>query len=322
MSTRIPVGFGPRAPVPRIWRVLEQPEQALERPGAAVRADDPAALAARACAAPSPSAARRARGSGGERRPRPSARPGPSRGSSRSRRRSRRTGPRAESPSSTRTCASGRPSSSAAICAIAVREPVPMSCIAVTTVTRRVGADAHPGIRGRPAAAVPDLAREPDAVLPRLVASARAPRGGAPSAARRGGSTRAGSSRRTGARRGRRRRRGSGGAARAGRARASQPSSSSRHSSPNVPSTKPGARNAAIGAEFSFAPCSVVRDVLDRRRASASARPCRRPSRPSRSAFDELAAESRRACRRSARRCAAAGSSRCGCRRRGSPRAA
>jgi hypothetical protein len=45
-------------------------------------------------------------------------------------------GPRAESPSETVTCASGMPSSSAAICAIAVRVPVPMSCIAVTTVAR------------------------------------------------------------------------------------------------------------------------------------------------------------------------------------------
>ena len=42
-------------------------------------------------------------------------------------------GPRAESPSWTVTRSSVRPSSSAAICAIAVRVPVPMSCIAVTT---------------------------------------------------------------------------------------------------------------------------------------------------------------------------------------------
>ena len=45
-------------------------------------------------------------------------------------------GPRAESPSETVTCSSGMPSSSAAICAIAVFVPVPMSCIAVTTVAR------------------------------------------------------------------------------------------------------------------------------------------------------------------------------------------
>jgi len=45
-------------------------------------------------------------------------------------------GPRSESPSVTVTWSSGIPSSSAAICAIAVRVPVPMSCIAVTTVTR------------------------------------------------------------------------------------------------------------------------------------------------------------------------------------------
>src|SRR6266540_1781694 len=45
-------------------------------------------------------------------------------------------GPRAESPSTTSTRSSGRPSSSAAICAIAVRVPVPMSCMAVITVAR------------------------------------------------------------------------------------------------------------------------------------------------------------------------------------------
>jgi len=45
-------------------------------------------------------------------------------------------GPRALSPSTTSTRSSGILSSSAAICAIAVRVPVPMSCIAVTTVTR------------------------------------------------------------------------------------------------------------------------------------------------------------------------------------------
>src|ERR687886_2604047 len=45
-------------------------------------------------------------------------------------------GPRAESPSETSTLSSRTPSSSAAICAIAVRVPVPMSCIAVTTVAR------------------------------------------------------------------------------------------------------------------------------------------------------------------------------------------
>jgi hypothetical protein len=38
-------------------------------------------------------------------------------------------------------------------------------------------------------------------------------------------------------------------------------SSSSRHSSPNVPSTKPGARNAFIGGVFSFAAYSTVRTL-------------------------------------------------------------
>ena len=45
-------------------------------------------------------------------------------------------GPRAESPTETVTCSSGMPSSSAAISAIAVRVPVPMSCMAVITVAR------------------------------------------------------------------------------------------------------------------------------------------------------------------------------------------
>ena len=45
-------------------------------------------------------------------------------------------GPRAESPIETVMRSSGSPSSSAAICAIAVREPVPMSCMAVITVAR------------------------------------------------------------------------------------------------------------------------------------------------------------------------------------------
>jgi hypothetical protein len=31
------------------------------------------------------------------------------------------------------------------------------------------------------------------------------------------------------------------------------------HSSPNVPSTKPGARNAFMGGVFTFAPCVTVR---------------------------------------------------------------
>ena len=74
-------------------------------------------------------------------------------------------GPRAESPSVTVTCSSGMPSSSAAICAIAVFVPVPMSCIAVTTVDAAVGADSGPRVAGRAAAAVPDLRRHPDAAL-------------------------------------------------------------------------------------------------------------------------------------------------------------
>ncbi len=49
------------------------------------------------------------------------------------------------------------------------RVPVPMSCIAVTTAIAAVGADARPRVRRRAAAAEPDLARHPDAVLPRSV---------------------------------------------------------------------------------------------------------------------------------------------------------
>ena len=45
-------------------------------------------------------------------------------------------GPRAESPSTRSTRSSGSPSSSAAIWIIVVAVPVPMSCIAVTTVAR------------------------------------------------------------------------------------------------------------------------------------------------------------------------------------------
>ena len=70
------------------------------------------------------------------RRPPPRAPPAPSTASSTSPPRASRTGPRAESPIETVTCSSGMPSSSAAICAIAVFVPVPTSCIAVTTAAR------------------------------------------------------------------------------------------------------------------------------------------------------------------------------------------
>ena len=116
-----------------------------------------------------------------------------------------------------------------------------------------VGADADPGVRGRAAAAVPDLRRETDAVLPRALGCVHAPRRASPSAARRGGSTRRGSSTRTDGRRCGPSRRSCAAAARADRCPSFAASSSSRHSSANVPSTKPGARNAAIGGRFSFA---------------------------------------------------------------------
>jgi hypothetical protein len=42
--TDIPVGFGPRPPLPRICAFVEQADDLLERPRAAVGADDVAAL--------------------------------------------------------------------------------------------------------------------------------------------------------------------------------------------------------------------------------------------------------------------------------------
>ena len=73
-------------------RVLEQPEQVLARPGAAVGADDPAALQRERLAAPCSSAARRARGSCRARRRPPSEPQAPSTESSTSRPRATRTG--------------------------------------------------------------------------------------------------------------------------------------------------------------------------------------------------------------------------------------
>ena len=122
-----------------------------------------------------------------------------------------------------------------------------------------VRADAHPGVGRRAAAAVPDLAREADAALPRALGPAPGPRPGAPSAAPRAGSTRAGSCPRTAARPPDRLpawfllRSSSGSRSR----RAA--SSSRRHSRPNVPSTYPGARKAAFGGVFRRAPQDTVR---------------------------------------------------------------
>ena len=117
-------------------RVLEQPDDLLERPRAAVGGDDVAALERRAtrsslskrCAAISmicrvaSAAAERTAGpiDGVVDEPAEMRGVRPARGV-------------AEHES---TRSSGSPSSSAAICAIAVRVPVPMSCIAVTTVAR------------------------------------------------------------------------------------------------------------------------------------------------------------------------------------------
>ena len=44
VRTRMPAGFGPRAPLPRIWPASSRPVISDERPRAAVRADDLAAL--------------------------------------------------------------------------------------------------------------------------------------------------------------------------------------------------------------------------------------------------------------------------------------
>ena len=282
VSTRIPVGFGPRAPLPRICAVVEQAEDVLERPRAAVGADDLAVLergtrssvskrcaaSSRICRAASAAAERTA---------------GPIDGIVDEPAEIDAYGPRAESPSSTRTRSSGRPSSSAAICAIAVRVPVPMSCIAVTTVARPSDADAAPrrtraGRRRRTRSG--SRARRRASTAPRC---ARAPRAAAPSAARRGGSTPSGSWRRTAARRSGRasawlRRRSSSGSRSSLAA-----SSSSRHSSPNVPSTKPGARKAAIGGVFSLRAVRRPFARSRRRRASASGPSVvGEPARPSR----------------------------------------
>ena len=113
----MPVGFGPRAPLPRICASSSRPTiSASGRVGRAALRCDLLDLPPRV----------------GRRR----ADAGPIDGVVDEPAEIDANGPRAESPSETVTCSSGMPSSSAAICAIAVRVPVPMSCIAVTTVAR------------------------------------------------------------------------------------------------------------------------------------------------------------------------------------------
>ena len=65
---------------------------------------------------------------------------------------------------------------------------------------------------------------------------------------------------------------------------------SSRHSSAHVPSTKPGARNAAIGGRFSFAPYSTSAHVLARVQQLHRPRGRRQPAAPAERA-EVLAAE-------------------------------
>ena len=135
MSTCIPVGFGPRAPLPRICASSSRPttsSSSHEPPSddtirppftSSTRCSRSKRCAAisRICRFASAAAERTA---------------GPIDGIVEEPAEIDAYGPRAVSPSATETCSSGIPSSSAAICAIAVREPVPMSCIAVITVAR------------------------------------------------------------------------------------------------------------------------------------------------------------------------------------------
>ena len=148
VRTLIPVGFGPRAPLPRIWRVLEQSTTSCT---GASRGRPRCSAMSSICSRASAAAARTA---------------GPIDGSVDEPAEMDAYGPRAESPRTTSTRSSGSRSSSAAICAIAVLRA------RADVLHRRdhggaaVGADPHPGVRGRPAAAVPDLRRHPDAALP------------------------------------------------------------------------------------------------------------------------------------------------------------
>ena len=113
----MPVGFGPRAPLPRICAFSSRPTISSSGASGVPRCAAISSICRRASAA----AARTA---------------GPIDGVVDEPAEIDANGPRAESPSETVTWSSGMPSSSAAICAIAVRVPVPMSCIAVTTVAR------------------------------------------------------------------------------------------------------------------------------------------------------------------------------------------
>ena len=136
VSTRIPVGFGPRAPVPRICASSSRPSRSSSGHEPPSEQTIAAALQRERARLPVPALRRELEDLPAQRPPAAERTAGPIDGIVDEPAESVAYGPRAESPSSTATRSSGRPSSSAAICAIAVREPVPMSCIAVTTVAR------------------------------------------------------------------------------------------------------------------------------------------------------------------------------------------
>ena len=135
VSTCIPVGFGPRAPLPRICPSSRTPttsSSGQEPPSEqttwpSFRESVRSSLSWRCaaisitCRAVSAAAARTA---------------GPIDGIVDEPAEIDAYGPRDVSPAEISTRSIGSPSSSAAICCIAVFEPVPMSCIAVTTCAR------------------------------------------------------------------------------------------------------------------------------------------------------------------------------------------
>ena len=117
-------------------RVAEQSSSSSSGTEIPVRGDDRPVADVERRLARRRTAARRSRGSAASRRPRPRAPPGRPTAWSTSRRRASRTRRGRSRRATTSTRSSGTPSSSAAICAITVDVPVPMSCIAVTTAMR------------------------------------------------------------------------------------------------------------------------------------------------------------------------------------------
>ena len=151
----------------------------------------------------------------------------------------------------TRTRSSGSPSSSAATMRADVSVPVPMSWMPVDTSARPSASRRIDRVRGRPAAAPPDLRRAAHPAQEPVGAAARGAHRARPSrrARRRGRSRRAGACSSRAARIPGRRRRGSAGAARAGRGRARAASSSIACSSTVTPSTTPGRAERVLRAE-------------------------------------------------------------------------